>query len=106
MQTLGIIFAVAAGTVVTRFVPFILFSDRREPPKVIHYLGKVLPAAMMGLLVVYCLKGVSLASAPHGIPEALSILLLVLLHKWKGNVLLSIGGGTALYMLLVQLVFA
>lgn len=70
------------------------------------YLGRVLPAAMMGLLVVYCLKDVTWAAAPHGIPELLAILTVALLHRWKGNVLLSIAGGTVLYMLLVQAVFA
>ena len=105
MQTLGIILAVAAGTVVTRFVPFILFSDRREPPKVIHYLSKVLPAAMMGLLVVYCLKGVSLFQGSHGIPEAIASAVTVALHLWKRQTLLSIAGGTLCYMFLVQMIF-
>ena len=70
------------------------------------YLGRVLPAATMGLLVVYCLKGVSWTAAPHGIPELLSVAVVAVLHRWKGNVLLSIAGGTALYMVLVQMVFA
>lgn len=105
VETLITILAVALGTMATRFLPFLLFPDHREPPKAVTYLGKVLPPAMMGLLVVYCLKNVSLLSSPHGIPEALAILSIVLLHRWKNNVLLSIGGGTAVYMLLVQLVF-
>lgn len=104
-ETLVTILAVALGAMATRFLPFFLFPDHREPPKVVSYLGKVLPPAMMGLLVIYCLKNVSFLSSPHGIPEALAILVIVLLHRWKNNVLLSIGGGTAVYMLLVQAVF-
>ena len=72
----------------------------------VTYLGRVLPAAVMGLLMVYCLKNVTWTAAPHGIPELLAIFAVVLLHRWRGNVLLSIAGGTALYMALVQLVFA
>lgn len=104
-QTLIIILAVAFGTIITRFTPFLLFPEGKQPPKFISYLGGVLPAAMMGLLVVYCLREVSLASAPHGIPELISVAAVILLHRWKNNVLLSIGGATALYMILVQLVF-
>lgn len=97
---------IALGTMFTRFTPFLLFPEKKEPPKVILYLGSVLPSAMMGLLVVYCLKNVSLISAPYGIPEALAILLIIILHKWKHNTLLSIAGGTILYMILVQCVFS
>lgn len=105
IQTLCIIIAVAGGTIITRFSPFLLFPDSKEPPQIISYLGKVLPASMMGLLVVYCLKQVSVLQSPYGLPEFLSILFIVVLHKWKSNVLLSIGGGTVLYMLLVQMIF-
>lgn len=105
-QTVVIIFAVAAGTQITRWLPFWLFPENKEPPQVVTYLGRVLPAAVMGLLVVYCLKGVTWMAAPHGIPELLAIFVVVLLHRWRGNVLISIAGGTALYMVLVQLVFA
>ncbi|MEG1930060.1 MAG: branched-chain amino acid transporter permease [Anaerovorax sp.] len=104
-QTLIIILAVAFGTMITRFLPFLLFPERKDPPKYITYLGQVLPPAMMGLLVVYALKGVSFTSAPHGLPELLSIIAIVFLHKWKSNMLISIGGGTALYMLLIQVLF-
>ena len=106
LQILGIIFAVAAGTQITRWLPFWLFPEGRKPPAWVTDLGKVLPAATMGLLVVYCLKGVSWLSPPHGAPELLAILAVAALHRWKGNVLLSIAGGTILYMLLVQVVFA
>ncbi len=104
-QTLVMILAVAIGAMVTRFTPFLLFPERKEPPKVITYLGQVLPPAMMGLLVVYCLKSVSIWDTPHGIPELIAILMIVILHKWKSNVLISIGGGTIVYMILVQIVF-
>ena len=105
-QTLGIILAVAAGTQLTRWLPFWLFPERREPPKAVTDLGRLLPAAMMGLLVVYCLKDVSWRAAPHGAPELLAILAVGLLHGRWGNVLVSIAGGTVLYMVLVQTVFA
>lgn len=106
LQTLGIILAVAAGTQLTRWLPFWLFPEKKQPPAVVAYLGKVLPPAMMGLLVVYCLRNVSIVEAPHGLPELISIAVLAALHLWKRNVLLSIGVGTALYMVLVQVVFA
>lgn len=104
-QTIIIIIAVALGTMVTRFTPFILFPEKRVVPKYISYLGKVLPPAMMGLLIVYCFKGVEVSNSPYGIPEGIATVAIVLLHKWKNNVLLSIGGGSLLYMGLVQLVF-
>ena len=105
VQTILMILAVAAGTQLTRWLPFWLFPENKEPPAIVTYLGRVLPAATMGLLVVYCLKGVSWINAPHGIPELLSIAVVAGLHKWKGNLLLSIAGGTVLYMVLVQMVF-
>jgi branched-subunit amino acid transport protein AzlD len=100
-----IIIAVTAGTMLTRFLPFILFPERKNPPEFITYLGKTLPAAMMGLLVVYCLKGVSVIRSPYGVPELIAIAVIIVLHKWKSNTLISIGGGTAVYMILMQLVF-
>ena len=105
LQTLGIILAVTLGTVTTRFLPFLIFPDKKEPPGVVTYLGKTLPPAMMGLLVVYCLKSVRFTASPFGIPELIAIAIVVGLHLWKRNVLLSIGAGTAAYMLMVQLVF-
>ena len=106
VQTLVILLAVAAGTQITRWLPFVLFPEHREPPKVVAYLGRVLPPAMMGLLVVYCLRSVDLLSGSHGLPEAIAVAVIAVLHLWKRNVLLSIAGGTAVYMLLVQVVFA
>lgn len=105
MQTLMMIFAVALGTMITRFTPFLLFPETREQPKTVLYLGRALPAAMMGLLVVYCLKNVSLARAPYGLPELIAILATAALHLWRRNALLSIGLGTIVYMILIQRVF-
>jgi len=93
------------GTVITRFLPFIVFPESERPPRVVEYLGKVLPYAMGGLLVVYSLKNVTPFSGTHGIPEAVAIAVIVALHVWKRSMLLSIAGGTAVYMLLVQVVF-
>lgn len=104
-QTFIMILAVAFGTMITRFTPFLLFPDSKEPPRAVSYLGKVLPPAMMGLLVVYCLRGVSFTGSTHGIPEIVAVAAIAALHKWKGNVLLSIGVGTVIYMVLVQMVF-
>lgn len=106
LQTFLMILAVAAGTQLTRWLPFWLFPENKQPPAIVTYLGRVLPAATMGLLVIYCLKGVSWITAPRGIPELISVAAVVGLHRWKGNVLLSIAGGTLLYMLLVQVIFA
>jgi len=104
-QTLITIAAITLGAMASRFTPFLLFPESKKPPKVISYLGQVLPPAMMGLLVVYCLKNVSIRNSPHGIPELIAIVLIVVLHQWKSNVLLSIGGGTIAYILLVQFIF-
>ena len=96
-----------AATMLTRFLPFVVFSSKdQQPPEVVRYLGRVLPAAIFGMLIVYCLKGVSLTSGSHGIPEAIAIGVTVVLHKWKHQTLVSIAGGTLCYVLLVQLVFA
>ena len=92
-------------TMATRFLPFLIFGENRKTPPIIEYLGKVLPFAIMGMLVVYCLKDVSLLSFPYGLPELIACAAVVVLHVWKRNSLLSIGGGTVCYMLLVQLVF-
>lgn len=96
---------VVLGTVLTRFLPFLLFPAGKPTPKYIQYLGTVLPSAVFGLLVVYCLKSVSLLAGSHGLPELISIAAVVGLHVWKRQMLLSIAGGTVCYMLLVQLVF-
>ena len=104
---MGLTIAVCtAATMITRFLPFVVFSSKdQQPPEVVRYLGRVLPAAIFGMLIVYCLKGVSLTSGSHGIPEAIAIGVTIALHKWKHETLASIAGGTLCYVLLVQLVF-
>ena len=101
-----IILAVAATTFATRAVPFLIFPKGKPVPKTVEYLGKVLTPAVIGMLVVYCLKDTAVLEAPYGIPEALAVLAVVILHVWKRNNLLSIGAGTVLYMFMVQVVFA
>lgn len=96
---------IALVTMALRFLPFLIFGENRKTPSLIAHLGQVLPFAIMGMLVVYCLKDVSLTAAPFGIPEAIGVATVALLHIWKRNTLLSIGAGTLCYMLLVQLVF-
>lgn len=95
----------AFGTMATRFLPFLVFSSEKPTPKYIQYLGKALPAAIFGMLIVYCLKNVSIFTGDHGLPELIAIIAVVLLHLWKRQMLLSIAGGTVCYMLLVQFVF-
>ena len=89
------------GTMVTRFLPFLIFPEGKEPPEFIQYLGKVLHYAVIGLLVIYCLKDVP-GSGTYGIPEFLAIAFIVLLHRWKKSILLSIGGGTVFYQTQVR----
>ena len=89
----------------TRFLPFLIFSGKRPTPRYIQYLGSALPAAIFGMLVVYCLKNVNFLVGNHGLPELLAIVFTVALHLWKRQMLISIAGGTICYMLLVQLVF-
>lgn len=96
---------IVAGTMLTRFLPFLLFPAGKPTPEYIRYLGKVLPPAVFGLLVVYCLKDVDFLGGNHGLPEMVSIAAVVILHYWKRQMLLSIAGGTVLYMLLVQMIF-
>ena len=92
-------------TMVTRFLPFLIFGEKRRTPPIIEYLGTVLPCAIMGMLVVYCLKDVSFLTNPFGLPELIACVVVAALHVRKRSSLLSIGGGTVCYMLLVQLVF-
>lgn len=101
-----LIIAVAAlVTIALRFLPFLIFGEDRKTPPLVAFLGQVLPYAIMGMLVVYCLKDVDITAAPFGIPEAIGCIAVALLHVWKRNTLLSIGLGTVCYMLLVQFVF-
>ena len=91
------------GTMATRFLPFVVFSSKKPTPKYIQYLGKALPSAIFGMLVIYCLKNISVMSGSHSLPELIAIAVTVGLHFWKRQMLLSIAGGTVCYMLLVQL---
>lgn len=104
-HAIALIAVTALVTALLRFLPFAIFSGKRETPAIIRYLGQVLPYAIMAMLVVYCLKGISFAAAPYGLPELIASLVVILLHAWKRNTLLSIVTGTVSYMLLIQFVF-
>ena len=104
-KSLAIILVVAVTTFSTRLVPFLVFPKGKEIPPMVQYLGKVLTPAVIGMLVVYCLKSVSVLKMPFGIPEFVSVAVTAVLHIWKRNNLLSIGVGTVLYMFLIQVVF-
>jgi len=93
------------GTMITRFLPFLCFPEKKKVPKYITYLGKTLPYAVMGFLVIYCLKGVSIVNKPYGMPELSALIFIFAIHLWKRNTFLSIFGGTIIYMLLSRLVF-
>lgn len=99
-----LILVIALVTMALRFLPFAIFRGR-ETPKFIAYLGKVLPFAIMGMLVVYCLRNITFTAMPFGIPELLGVAVVVVMHLWKRNTLLSIISGTVCYMLLVQVIF-
>ena len=104
-HAIGVIAVVTVVTAVLRFLPFLIFGGKRKTPGFVTYLAHVLPFAIIGMLVVYCLKDVTFFSGNHGIPEVICVILVVILHKWKHNSLLSIFVGTVVYMLLVQMVF-
>lgn len=97
--------AVVFATVLTRFLPFVLFPSGKPTPKFVQYLGKYLPSAVFGLLLVYCFKNVNIFTGSHGIPELAATAVTVGLHLWKKQMLLSVAGGTACYMLLLRFVF-
>ncbi len=97
--------AVVFGTMITRFLPFLIFPDKKTPPKWIIKLGAVLPYAMMGMLVIFSLKDVQFSQFSYGIPEIIAILITISLHLWKRNMLLSISAGTLSYMTMVQYIF-
>lgn len=106
IHSLIIIIVTALVTFSTRVIPFLLFPEGRKIPKIVQYLGKVLPPAVIGMLIIFCFRNTDVVHAPHGIPELICAALVVILHIWKRNNLLSIGAGTVLYMILVQTVFA
>lgn len=104
-KSLLVIFVTGVTIFFTRLIPFLFFPKGKEIPKTVRYLGKALPPAVIAMLVVYCLKSVSITAYPHGLPDLIAILTVVALHVWKRNNLLSIGAGTVLYMFLIQAVF-
>ncbi len=93
------------ATVIMRFLPFVLFPDNKPTPPFIHYLGKVLPPAVFGFLVIYALKNVSILDGSHGIPELIAIVITSAAHLWKRQMLISIAAGTISYMIMVQFIF-
>ena len=105
LHSLALVAVITAATLLTRMLPFLIFGGKKEPPRLILYLGRVLPCAIMGMLVVYCLRSTDLTAPPYGAAEALGVLAAVLLHLWRRSSLLSIAGATVLYMVLVQAVF-
>ena len=105
LHSIGIIAVAAVVTLLIRAIPFVVFGGKREVPATVTYLGKVLPPAIMVILVIYCIKGIHLFAGNHGIQELLSIAVVAGLHIWKKNTLLSIAVGTIFYMVLVQVVF-
>ena len=105
IHALLMVAVMAIVTFLLRFIPFAVFPEGKKTPAVITYLSNALPCAIMGMLVIYCLKDVSIFNGNHGIPEAICVILVVILHKWKHNSLLSISVGTIVYMLLVQMIF-
>ena len=105
LQAFIMILIMAGVPFFIRGLPFLLFPGNKKTPAYIMYLGKVLPFAIIGMLVVYCFKNVSVVAAPFGIPELIALVVIVILHVWKRNTLVSIGGGTLLYMFLVQVLF-
>ena len=105
LHALLMILVIAAVTAALRFIPFFIFSGERPVPEFINYLGRVLPYAIMAMLVVYCLKGISFTKAPFGLPEIISVVLVAIMHIWRRNTLFSIICGTVCYMVLIQFVF-
>ncbi len=105
MREIILVAVLAIATMLTRFLPFFVFPPGKEIPDCVRYLGRTLPYAAMGLLVVYCLRDIHITAAPYGIPKLLAAALAGAVHWWKGNPLLSIGIGTICYMILIQVVF-
>ena len=105
IHSILLVVVISVVTMVLRFLPLWVFGNGKQTPKLIQYLGKVLPYAIMGMLVVFCLKGVSFVSAPFGLPELIACAVVIGLHVWKRNTAISIVGGTVMYMMLIQGVF-
>lgn len=105
LHSILIVAVVAAVTIALRFLPFFIFGGKRKTPEIILYLGRVLPYAIMGMLVIYCLRSITTAGIGAGAAQLIACAAVVLLHLWKRNTLISIIGGTVIYMILVQIVF-
>ena len=103
-HSLALVAVMAAVNALSRYLPFWVFS--RGVPRAVVYLGRVLPPAIMGMLVVYCLRNMTFLAAPYGAAEMIGVALVVLVHKWRHNTMLSLIAGTACYMLLTQTVFS
>ena len=97
-----VIAVMATVTILLRFLPFILFDHGEQLPKWISYLGRVLPPAIMSMLLVYCVRNINLLKGNHGFPELICIAVAMLMHYWKRNTLASIGVSTLLYMVIIQ----
>lgn len=104
LQEIITIACCVAATMLTRFLPFAIFNEKRKTPAYIIYLGKALPSAVFGMLIVYCLKNVDISTRPHALPEIIAIAATVFLHKKWGNMLVSIAGGTIIYMVLIRVI--
>ncbi len=105
VSSLIMIAAISLATFATRAASFLVFPKGKEVPPKVVFIGRILPPAIIGMLVVYCLRSTSVLAYPYGIPELIAGLTVVILHLWKRNIFLSIGAGTILYMVLVQTVF-
>ena len=105
MHGVLIVAVISLVTIGLRFLPFLIFNGKRSTPEFVTYLGRILPYAIVGMLVVYCLKGISITAAPYGLPEFIACVAVVLLHLWQRNTVISIVGGTGCYMFLAQVVF-
>ena len=102
-QSIITIMVVVLGTMLTRFLPFMIFPSNKKPPTYIQYLGEVLPYAVIGMLVIYCLKDIPTESLKYGVSEIIGVLIVAVIHIWKKNSLLSMASGTIIYMLVVQI---
>lgn len=105
VHSLLLVAVMAVVTFLLRFLPFAVFPAGKKTPEIIVYLSQALPCAIMGMLVIYCLKGVTILGGSHGIPEAIALVIVFILHKWKHNSMLTIGVSTVIYMFLVQMIF-
>lgn len=105
VQNLIFFLIMSLVTILTRALPFLLFPDQSRTPAFVRYLGHVLPYPVIGMLVVYCFKDLNVRASPYGLPELIAVISIVLVHLWRKNALISIGSGTIIYMLLIQLAF-